>query len=322
MANFGDASLNGLLSSPLVPHCRRAGGAVRALLVLALRRASVGAPRRCCSRWRCWCWSASASWPCSTAWRRTIAQPNAVRCPTRCRIDRANTGARLGLACLDDTAGEAVENACEKTVFDAPQSDRRRGRLYGGAADAARRRACFRPQRRSRFCRSLSGLRRAIELDRFGIAAHVLAVRDGCTAERCPAFALLGDANAIKSNLKAQVFDQYVSRYAGDWDKPERKPPVAGRPPPATAPVAAGGARQGAGAEQIRVPSAASIPPVSIMNAEPPLPKAAAEARAAPTRPSRRKRSAPRRRHLRRRSRKRPLAPRRPRCLCSSIGLS
>ena len=41
------------------------------------------------------------------------------------------------------------------------------------------------------FAATLAGLRRAIELDRFGIAAHVLAVRDGCTAERCAAFALL-----------------------------------------------------------------------------------------------------------------------------------
>ena len=69
------------------------------------------------------------------------------------------------------------------------------------------------------FAATLAGLRRAIELDRFGIAAHVLAVRDGCTAERCAAFALLGDASAIKANLKAQVFDQYVSRYAADWNK-------------------------------------------------------------------------------------------------------
>ena len=78
------------------------------------------------------------------------------------------------------------------------------------------------------FANTLAGLRRAIELDRFGIAAHVLAVRDGCTAERCAAFALLDDASVIKANLKAQAFDQYVARYAADWDKsaPKRRRPL------------------------------------------------------------------------------------------------
>ena len=133
------------------------------------------------------------------------------------------------------------------------------------------------------FAVSLAGLRRAIELDRFGIAAHVLAVRDGCTAERCAAFALLSDANVIKSNLKAQVFDQYVSRYAADWNKTGagRRWPIGSRArwrrspnlpeAPAKAPVP----------DKYDFPSAASIPPVSIMNPEPPLPKAATDAQAA-----------------------------------------
>ena len=126
----------------------------------------------------------------------------------------------------------------------------------------------------------MAGLRRAIELDRFGIAAHVLAVRDGCTAERCAAFALLRDADVIKANLKAQVFDQYVSRYAADWNKAApvaekagagRSPARLSRPPPAKTPVSS----------KYDFPSAASIPPVSIMNAEPPLPKEATDAQAA-----------------------------------------
>ena len=123
------------------------------------------------------------------------------------------------LACLDGAAGEAVEMACEKTVFADAAKHGQRGRLYGGAADVARRRARLRPLRRPGFADRMAGLRRAIELDRFGIAAHVLAIRDGCTAERCAAFALLGDASVLKANLKAQAFDQYVSRYAADWGK-------------------------------------------------------------------------------------------------------
>ncbi len=130
------------------------------------------------------------------------------------------------------------------------------------------------------FAATLTGLRRAIELDRFGVVAHVLAVRDGCTADRCAAFALLGDTNVIKSNLKAQVFDQYVSRYAADWNKSE---PVAEKQAPAPAPVASAPEPPAKTpvANKYKFPSAASIPPVSIMNTEPPLPKEATDAQAA-----------------------------------------
>ncbi len=182
------------------------------------------------------------------------------------------------LACLDGAAGEAVENACEKIVFSGPQA------TAGAVAYMAARLTlladglAFAREHDPDFAASLSGLRRSIELDRFGFAAHALAVRDGCTAEQCAAFALLKDANVIKANLKAQVFDQYVSRYAADWTKSapvvEKQAPVANIPEPlapAKAPVPS----------KYEFPSAASIPPVSIMNAEPKLPPAAADAQAA-----------------------------------------
>ncbi len=53
---------------------------------------------------------------------------------------------------------------------------------------------------------ALAPTRRAIELDRFGIAAHVLAVRDGCTAEKCAAFSMLHDASTLKANFKVPRF--------------------------------------------------------------------------------------------------------------------
>ena len=189
------------------------------------------------------------------------------------------------LACLDAAAGEAVENACEQAVFSGPRKTAAavaymaaRLTLLADGLDFARRED---PD----FAAHLAGLRRAIELDRYGIAAHVLAVRDGCTAERCAAFALLGDTNVLKSNLKAQVFDQYVSRYAGGWNQSEPKnEPVAAAPPQAAAPVARAAGPAGAPlAKGYDFPSAASIPPVSIMNPEPPLSKEAADARAAQT---------------------------------------
>jgi hypothetical protein len=184
------------------------------------------------------------------------------------------------LACLDGAAGEAVENACENTVFAGPQSAASAvayiaARLTLLADGLAFVRRGGDPD----FAATLSGLRRGIELDRFGIVAHVLAARDGCTADHCAFFALLSDTNVIKSNLKAQIFDQYVSRHVADWSKFE---PVAEKPLPA-APVAGvlEPLPRTSVARKYNFPSAASIPPVSIMNAEPLLPKGAMDAQAA-----------------------------------------
>ena len=208
------------------------------------------------------------------------------------------------LACLDGVAGDAVETACEKAVFGGPQN------TAAAVAYMAARLTLLGDGLACRhgdpdFAVSFAGLRRAIELDRFGIAAHVLAVRDGCTAERCEAFALLQDANVIKSNLKAQVFDQYVSRYAADWDKTT---PVADKQPPLAAPAVS--ALEPAPAKtplsgKYDFPSANSIPPVSIMNAEPKLPKDAIDAQAAAPPGPGRGRAGRTRRSARRRPRRR-----------------
>jgi hypothetical protein len=184
------------------------------------------------------------------------------------------------LSCLDGGAGEAIENACESAVFATPQSaaaavayTAARLSFLRDANDIAQRGEGAPPE-------AFAAVRRAVELDRYGIAAHVLATRDGCTLERCAAFALLRDTGTLKANLKAQAFDAYVSRYASTWNKSE---PVAEKEPPASAPVARVPEPPAAPAghpvsSKYDFPSAASIPPVSIMNAEPPLPKDAASA--------------------------------------------
>ncbi len=204
-------------------------------------------------------------------------------------LNRVALAPGSALACLDGVAGETVENSCEEKVFASAQStaeavsymDARLKLLADAGAQPDRRALAL-----------LASTRRAVALDRFGIAAHVLAIRDGCTADKCPAFALVEDASALKSNLKAQVYDQYVSRHAASWTAPAatEKPPAVSalRAPPAAAgpvvnafgqtPIPA--VRPG---EHWDFPSAASIPPVSIMGAEPPLPKGAeAQASARP----------------------------------------
>ncbi|HTT47272.1 MAG TPA: hypothetical protein VMG39_04625 [Pseudolabrys sp.] len=184
------------------------------------------------------------------------------------------------LACLDGAAGEVVENACEKMVFVDPKSTASAVSYMAARLTLLADGLAFARGGDPDFALTLAGLRRSIELDRFGVAAHVLAARDGCTAERCAAFALLNDASAIKANLKAQVFDQYVSRYAAEWGKTA---PVAVKAAPEV-PVAAAEPQAPAKApvpDRYDFPSAASIPPVSIMNPEPPLPKEARDAQAA-----------------------------------------
>jgi hypothetical protein len=104
-----------------------------------------------------------------------------------------------------------------------------------------------------------------------------LAMRDGCTTERCAAFEMFLDTGALKANLKVQAFDTYVARYAPAWAKSE--PPAEKQPPTSATVLPSVASAVGAPAtghpvdSRYDFPSAASIPPVSIMNAEPPPPK-------------------------------------------------
>jgi hypothetical protein len=204
------------------------------------------------------------------------------------------------LACLDGNAGETIETACEAAVFSSPQNAAA-AVAYTAARLALLANVRAHTRRDPAFADSFATLRRSIELDRFGLAAHVLATRDGCTAERCAAFALIADATALKANLKVQVFEQYVSRHMAAWSAPAQpeKPPAVSEAPAPVAPVPPKVATAPSGrpvSNKYDFPSAASIPPVSIMNAEPALPKEAngngaapaANAEAAPPVPPRR----------------------------------
>ena len=179
------------------------------------------------------------------------------------------------LSCLDAGAGDEVEAACEARVFADPRT------AAGAVAYTAARLSLLAEAHATQptALKAMAGERRAIELDRYGIAAHVLAMRDGCTPENCAAFSFLRDTTVLKANLKAQIYDQYVSRYVAAWNKleSEKHAPVAATPGAAVAAVP-GEPAQPTGVPvsgKYDFPSAASIPPVSIMNSEPALPKAA-----------------------------------------------
>lgn len=179
------------------------------------------------------------------------------------------------LACLDGLTGDVTETACERAVFASPEA------LAAATSYVAAQIALYQDgmefanRRDGGYATQLVALRRAIEVDRFGIASHVLATRDGCTTEQCAFFSLLRDANRIRANLNERAFEGLVSHNAAGW--PSRSRPAAAATPP------------GPG---INFPSAASIPPVSIMNNEPPSAPAASAAQpvaqpAAPAAPPR-----------------------------------
>jgi hypothetical protein len=204
------------------------------------------------------------------------------------------------LACLDETGGENVEAACEKALFATPAtvaaaSSYTLARLAllsdmavyikaGGDLDSV-----------------LPSMRRALETDRFGFVAHTLALRDGCTVNRCAALALFRNPDRVRANFSAQTFDRYVDRYAALWGQPGETP-VAETTLPSTGTLAAGQPPSGQGQKKVVVdidfPTSASIPPVSIMNPEqkgPPANVADANARSAASarRPSRKAASSP-----------------------------
>lgn len=191
------------------------------------------------------------------------------------------------LACLDSIAGEVLEDACEKALFATPEATAAavsyiaaQLSLLASAGDHARRAV---PNS------AMSQLRRAIEADPFGVVAHVLAVRDGCTPAHCGLFALLQDPSRVSANIAGRAFEARLKSYAAAWPASSRRP-VASNAPPAAAPqpAAAPGARV---PNNLYFPSASSIPPVNIMTAEPAAPpphdtNGAAETPGSPRKPT------------------------------------
>jgi hypothetical protein len=183
------------------------------------------------------------------------------------------------LACIDDLAGDAVLNACEKTLFGSPDS-----------AAAAVTYAASQITRLTAFgdigtagknpSSELQALRRAVERDRYGLMAYALMARDHCSPASCAAFRSLADNHQIVANMDERLYENMITRYAPSWNAPA--------PAPAGAGLMAGLPPSGATGKPTNAdfPSAASTPPVNIMTPEPPLagtkPPAAANAAPSP----------------------------------------
>ena len=181
------------------------------------------------------------------------------------------------LACVDDLAGDAVLNACEKSLFGSAESSAAAVSYAAsqitrltGFGDVAAANKNMTPE--------LQALRRAVEHDRYGLMAYALMARDHCTPSDCAAFRALTDSHQIAANMDERVYEGVIVRYASTWNAP---------PPSAPAPVAAliPGVPTGK-PTNAEFPTAASTPPVSIMTpepvAKPPAPKPPVATAAAP----------------------------------------
>jgi hypothetical protein len=173
------------------------------------------------------------------------------------------------LACLDAAIGDTIESACTKTVFASPNY------VAGAISYVAAQLAllsdmtAYADHGGKDIDATLQPLRHALEADPFGILAHILSTRDGCTADKCPPLRFLNDPSHVRTNLIAQTLDRYVDQYREAWAKlPEG--PVAELPdaqPVGSIEPNAPGKRKVT--VNIDFPNADSIPPISIMNPEP-----------------------------------------------------
>ena len=217
------------------------------------------------------------------------------------------------LACLDAMAGEAVERSCERTLFATPEAMASAVSYVAAQLNLFADVSEFVNRGNSDMEPLLASLRRAVETDRYGLVAHVLATRDGCTTEQCPALALMRDARRLNANLAQRTYDFYVTRHSSVWPAPAPGPTASATPVPSSgalplpqgtsafaSPASTRAAAAAAGHVGLRItrvdsaprpngelffPSADSIPPVNIMAPEPET-TGSTPARTSPKRPA------------------------------------
>src|SRR6266436_6177434 len=174
------------------------------------------------------------------------------------RSSQSMSAALPALSCIDDLAGETVLAACEKVLFGSAESTAA-ALSYAASqitrltafGDVAAANASMTPE--------LQMVRRAVERDRYGLMAYVLAARDHCTPSNCAAFRALTDRNQIAANMNERTYEGLIVRYAPSWNAPAAAAPAATLAPsvPTGKPTNA------------EFPTAASTPPISIMTPEP-----------------------------------------------------
>jgi hypothetical protein len=174
------------------------------------------------------------------------------------------------LACLDAVAGENVDAACEKALFAAPATVAAATSYAAARLELLSDMTAYVKHGGRDIDGALLPLRHSLETDAYGFLAHALAVRDGCTSQNCKALDVLADASRVRANLNGQTLDRYLDRYLTAWAQPPDGPaPVADAAPQSQPTYQPGAPGQHKVVVNIDFPTAASIPPVSIMNPEP-----------------------------------------------------
>ncbi|HKS64568.1 MAG TPA: hypothetical protein VJT13_22915, partial [Xanthobacteraceae bacterium] len=174
------------------------------------------------------------------------------------------------IACLEAANAETVEGSCERAVFAGPETVAAATAYIGARLSLLADAHEFQARRDQAYETQLGSLRRTIAADRYGLASQVLAARDGCTADACEAFGFVYDDKKLRANMRDRLFDITLARYAANW--PTRTRPLASGNPSAPVTSSSSGTPITPPGPNVQFPSSQSIPPVSIMTAEPPAP--------------------------------------------------
>jgi len=193
------------------------------------------------------------------------------------------------LACLNGVVADGIEAACEKEIFASPESVAATMSYTAARLALLSDLSTYAAGSGGELAGVLVSLRRSLEDDHFGFLAHVLAMHEGCTSEKCQALTLLRDSEKVRANLADAALDRYLDRYRPLWAKsPDGSLAEITRVEPSAA-VRSAAPVPHSHMVDVDFPSAASIPPVSIMNPEPKgpvLPGVAAAAAANPNPPA------------------------------------
>ena len=283
------AAASAIVVFALFMAIRRAGGAalIRSLFRIAIVAAIVYAG---------WYYLQHQSGQDETAAKRSFDERSAA-------LTARAIAPGSALACLDEMAGEAVEAACEKRVFGSPEAIAAavsyvtaKLALLNESAEQANR-----PN--GALAAELAPLRASIELDRFGVVAHVLETKNGCSADRCDALAKFKDPSHVLANIRDHVFQDRVTKYTAMWTSPTRSetPTIAIGPSAGIPTITPGPATV---SPRYDFPSAKSIPAINIMAPEPttpshtqanaPAPATASETPVPPRRPAQARTTPPR----------------------------
>src|SRR5580704_17410062 len=201
----------------------------------------------------------------------SVRDRNAERLALEMRAAELNTQVLAPgspLACLDGVAGDSVEAACEKALFAAPATVAAATSYVATRLVLLADMAAY-TRRGANIDATLLPLRHSLENDRFGFVAHALAMRDGCTSDNCKALALLHDPSRVRANLSGQTLDRYLDHYLTAWTQMPGTPVADAASPQSSAMIQSGAPSSRKTTVDIDFPTATSIPPVSIMNAEP-----------------------------------------------------